>query len=96
MPQDVYSDYETRLLNKTLSEMPDMAACPNADCLFDYVRLEEDLTHGVCPQCHFRFCAFCRNEYHDGTACRSGIILSMQPNEGQLLFLFFECFISSN
>ncbi|VDM02576.1 unnamed protein product [Schistocephalus solidus] len=52
-----YTLYEQRLLNRTLSSMPDMVDCPNRDCRFGHVLLNENRDQGICPSCRFHFCA---------------------------------------
>nr|VZI45503.1 unnamed protein product [Spirometra erinaceieuropaei] len=76
-----YTLYEQRLLNRTLSSMPDMVACPNRDCNFEHVLLNENREHGVCPSCRFHFCARCRAAFHDESPCQTGPHTKLSPDE---------------
>uniref|UniRef100_A0A5K3ENI0 RBR-type E3 ubiquitin transferase n=1 Tax=Mesocestoides corti TaxID=53468 RepID=A0A5K3ENI0_MESCO len=78
---DVYEQYETRLLNRTLSSMKDIVECPREGCGNCHVMLEADYSQGLCPQCRFHFCARCRLEFHEDTACTTGPIANLSPAE---------------
>uniref|UniRef100_A0A0X3QCF4 RBR-type E3 ubiquitin transferase n=1 Tax=Schistocephalus solidus TaxID=70667 RepID=A0A0X3QCF4_SCHSO len=76
-----YTLYEQRLLNRTLSSMPDMVACPNRDCNFGHVLLNENRDQGICPSCRFHFCARCRAAFHNETACQTGPHTRLSPDK---------------
>lgn len=79
--------YEQTLLNRTLSAMKDIVECPREDCRNGHVMLEEDFTEGRCGQCNFHFCARCRSEFHEDTACRVGPTANLTPEKGTFIIL---------
>ncbi|VDK27383.1 unnamed protein product, partial [Taenia asiatica] len=79
---EVYEQYETMLLNRTLSSMKNVVECPNEGCRNPHVMLSDDFTEGVCARCMFHFCAKCRQHFHPDTACISGPLANLTPAEG--------------
>lgn len=80
---EVYEQYETMLLNRTLSSMQNVVECPNEDCKNPHVMLADDFVEGVCAQCMFHFCAKCRQQFHPDTACVSGPLANLSPVEAR-------------
>lgn len=82
VPPGVYERYETMLLNRTLSAMPNVVECPREGCGHP-VMLEDDFTQGVCTACHFDFCAKCHQDFHPDTACVTGPLADLTPDEAR-------------
>ncbi|VDM34950.1 unnamed protein product [Hydatigera taeniaeformis] len=80
---EVYEQYETMLLNRTLSSMKNVVECPNAECGNPHVMLNDDFAEGVCARCMFHFCAKCRQHFHPDTACISGPLTNLTPEEAR-------------
>ncbi|VDN15987.1 unnamed protein product [Dibothriocephalus latus] len=87
--EELYAAYERRLLNLTLSNMPDMVLCPNRDCNNQHVMLNENRDQGVCPSCRFHFCARCMAAFHDKSPCKTGPLRGLSPDQGWSRYLLF-------
>ncbi|VDM01686.1 unnamed protein product [Schistocephalus solidus] len=85
-----YLLYEKRLLNRTLSKMPDVVDCPARDCKFGHVLLTKNSDRGICPSCRFHFCVRCRAAFHGDTPCRTGPLKDLSPNEVAEIFTRYQ------
>lgn len=65
---DLYSKYENFLLQTTLDTMEDVVYCPRTSCQTN-VLLEKESTVGICPNCRYAFCIFCKKTSHGISPC---------------------------
>ncbi|XP_067852232.1 E3 ubiquitin-protein ligase RNF14 [Heptranchias perlo] len=67
--EEMFARYDRLLLQSTLDLMTDVVYCPRTICK-SVVVLEPGNTMGVCPGCHYAFCALCEMAYHGVSPCR--------------------------
>ena len=71
VPPDLYTLYESKLLEATLSSMSDVLYCPRRHCGNPVVIDREDsIAHCANANCGYVFCIYCKATYHGKEPCR--------------------------
>ncbi|XP_054008355.1 E3 ubiquitin-protein ligase RNF14-like [Hylaeus anthracinus] len=65
---DLFSKYESLLLQITLKSMNDVIFCPRISCQCPLV-LNTDDTLAICSKCDYAFCIYCYKVYHGVEPC---------------------------
>ncbi|XP_067010116.2 E3 ubiquitin-protein ligase RNF14 [Anabrus simplex] len=66
---ELFSKYDSVLLNATLETMEDILYCPRSSCNYPVSR-EPNEKMATCPACHYVFCIYCKMVYHGVEPCR--------------------------
>ena len=66
---ELFSKYDSILLNATLDTMTDIIYCPRKSCQYPVSR-ESDEIMANCPVCQYAFCVFCKAVYHGIEPCK--------------------------
>lgn len=69
MSPELFSKYDSMLLNVTLDTMADIIYCPRRRCQYPVTR-NPDEQMAECPVCQYVFCVYCRMLYHGVEPCK--------------------------
>lgn len=66
---ELFSKYDSILLNTTLDTMTDIVYCPRRHCQYPVTRDLNDQM-AKCPVCQYAFCVHCMMVYHGVEPCK--------------------------
>ena len=67
---ELFTKYDSVLLNATLDTMSDIIYCPRRSCQYP-VSCEPNDQMANCPMCQYAFCIYCKMVYHGIEPCRA-------------------------
>ncbi|XP_069100813.1 E3 ubiquitin-protein ligase RNF14-like isoform X1 [Pleurodeles waltl] len=83
---ELFSRYDSLLLQSSLNSMADVVYCPRLNCQTPVVK-EPGGTMGICSNCRYAFCDLCKMTYHGVTPCAQPEEKEDADDESNTVFL---------